>query len=60
MKVQSIDKSRLKEMIQKCKQNHLLYLAVSVADVKSLDAALQRIDLFTSKHDADIIVLRKD
>ena len=57
MRVQSIDKSRLKEMIQKCKQNRLLYLAVSVADVKSLDAALQRIDLFTSKHDADIIVL---
>jgi hypothetical protein len=57
--MQYIDKNRLKDIIQKSKPNDLLYVVVSSADTKSLDAALQRIDLFVGKNTADVIVVRR-
>ena len=56
---QNIDKNRLKDIIQKSKPNDLMYVVVSAADTKSLDAALQRIDLFVGKNTADVIVVRR-
>ena len=57
--MQNIDKNRLKDIIQKSKPNDLLYVVVSAADTKSLDAALQRIDLFVGKNTADVIVVKR-
>ena len=57
--MQNIDKNRLKDIIQKSKPNDLMYVVVSAADTKSLDAALQRIDLFVGKNTADFIVDRR-
>ena len=57
--MQNIDKNRLKDIIQKSKLNDLMYVVVSAADTKSLDAALQRIDLFVGKNTADVIVVRR-
>jgi hypothetical protein len=57
--MQNIDKNRLKDIIQKSKPNDLMYVVVSAADTKSLDAALQRIDLFVGKNTADVIVVRR-
>ena len=56
--MQNIDKNRLKDIIQKSKPNDLMYVVVSAADTKSLDAALQRIDLFVGKNTADVICWR--
>ena len=55
----NIDKNRLKDIIQKSKVNDLMYVVVSAADIKSLDAALQRIDLFVGRNTADIIVVKR-
>ena len=57
--MQNIDKNLLKDIIQKSKPNDLMYVVVSAADTKSLDAALQRIDLFVGKNTADVIVVRR-
>ena len=57
--MQNIDKNRLKDIIQKSKPTDLLYVVVSAADTKSLDVALQRIDLFVGKNTADVIVVRR-
>ena len=57
--MQNIDKNRLKDIIQKSKPNDLMYVVVSAADTKSLDAALKRIDLFVGKNTADVIVVRR-
>ena len=57
--MQNIDKNRLKDIIQKSKPNDLMYVVVSAADTKSLDVALQRIDLFVGKNTADVIVVRR-
>ena len=56
---QNIDKNRLKDIIQKSKPSDLMYVVVSAADTKSLDVALQRIDLFVGKNTADVIVVRR-
>jgi hypothetical protein len=57
--MQNIDKNRLKDVIQKAKVNDLMYVVVSAADTKSLDAALQKIDLFVGRNTADIIVVKR-
>ena len=58
--MQNIDKNRLKDIIQKAKVNDLMYVVVSAAHTKSLDAALQRIDLFVGRNTADIIVVKRN
>ena len=57
---QNIDKNKLRESIQKSKQQNLLYLTINSTDKDSKKKVIAEIEKFVDKKNAEIIVLRND
>jgi Asp/Glu/hydantoin racemase len=57
---QNIDKNKLRESIQKSKQQNLLYLTINSTEKDSKKKAIAEIEKFVDKKNAEIIVIRSD
>ncbi len=55
---QQIDKSKLRELIQKTPTKNLLYLHINPMEPKSLDNALKELQKFIAKNGAEVVVVR--
>ncbi len=55
----TIDKNRLKDLIQKTPTKNLLYLHINPLVSKSLESALKEIQKFVSKDCCEILVVKK-
>jgi hypothetical protein len=52
----NIDKTKLKEMIQKSAAKDLLYLHINPVEPKSLENALKELQKFVGKGGAEVVV----
>jgi 2,3-bisphosphoglycerate-independent phosphoglycerate mutase len=55
----TLDKNKLKEMIQKSATKDLLYLHINPVDPKSLENALKELQKFIGKGCGEVVVVRK-
>ena len=55
----TLDKNKLKELIQKTPTKDLLYLRINLVEPKSLQSALKELQKFIGKGCADIVVVKK-
>ncbi len=55
----TVDKNRLKDLIQKTPTKNLLYLHINPMEPKSLEVALKEIQKFVAKDSGELVVVRK-
>ncbi len=55
----NIDKTKLKEMIQKSATKDLLYLHINPVEPKSLENALKELQKFVGKGGAEVVLIKK-
>ena len=54
---QQIDKSKLRELIQKTPTKDLLYLHINPVETRSLQNALKELERFVAKGGAEVVVI---
>ena len=54
----TVDKNKLKELIQKTPTKNLLYLHINPLEPKSLESALKEIQRFVGKDSGEILVIK--
>jgi hypothetical protein len=54
----TIDKNRLKELIQKTPNKDLLYLHINPVEPKSLQSALKQLQKFVGNGSAELVVVK--
>lgn len=54
----TIDKNKLKELIQKSSDKDILYLHINPVEPKSLQSALKQLQKFVGSGGAEVVVVR--
>ena len=54
----TVDKNKLKELIQKTPTKNLLYLHINPLEPKSLESALKEIQKFVDKSGVEVLVFK--
>ena len=56
---QNLDKNKIRDSIQKARQQDLLYLTINPADKDSKKNVIAEIERFFSKHSYEIFIIKK-